>query len=125
MKKRLVFGEGLMIPSIKGKKRITLRKYREGAHDFLGGEEVIGEFKDGLDIPLRITADTVKKPFSELTDEEAREDGFLDAEDAFKGLQEYYPDLKKEDLLAIIRYDIDTSEAEENLMVVVVNKHSK
>jgi hypothetical protein len=125
MKKRLVFGEGLMIPSIKGKKRITLRKYREDAHDFSNNEEVIGEFKDGLDIPLRITADTVKKPFSELTDEEAREDDFLDAEDAFNGLQEYYHDLKKEDLLAVIRYDIDTSEAEENLMVVVVNKHSK
>lgn len=111
MNKRLVFGEGLMIPSIKGKKRITLRKYRKDAHDFLDGDVVIGEFKDGLDIPLCIIADTVTKLFSELTDEEAREDGFLDAEDAFKGLGKYYEGLTKEDIVAIIRYEINSFES--------------
>lgn len=30
--KRLVFGEGLMMPSLDGEKRFTVRKYREGAH---------------------------------------------------------------------------------------------
>lgn len=108
--KKLLFGEGLMIPSIKGTKRITLRKYRKDAHDFLDGDIVAGEFKDGLTIPLCITADTVTKPFSELTDEEAREDGFLDAEDAFKGLGKYYERLTKEDLVAVIRYEINSFE---------------
>lgn len=120
--KRLLFGEGLMIPSIKGKKRITLRKYRKDAHDFLNGETFVGEFKDGLDIPLRITADTVTKPFSELTDEEAREDGFLDAEDAFKGLGKYYEGLTKEDVVAVIRYELNTPEGR---ATVIFNEHSK
>lgn len=121
MDKRIVFGEDLMIPSIKGKKKITLRKYRAGAHDFLSGEGVVGEFKDGLNIPLCITADTVKKPFSELTDAEAREDGFLDAEDAFNGLKKYYADLTKEDVVAVIRYELSTSDGK---MAVALNGHA-
>jgi hypothetical protein len=65
-----------------------------------------GEFKDGLNILLQITADTEKKPFSELKDAEAQADGFDSAGDAFNGLKDYYPDLQKTDLLATIRYEI-------------------
>lgn len=105
-KKRLNFSEGLMYPTILGKKQITLRKYRAGSHDFIKDEVVYGEFKDGLNILLQITADTEKKLFSELTDKEAQEDGFDDANHAFEGLKNYYPDLQKSDILAIIRYQI-------------------
>jgi hypothetical protein len=104
--KRIIFGEGLMAPTLSGDKQITLRKYRAGSHDFQKDEIVIGEFKDGLNILLRITADTEKKPFSELTDEEAQADGFDNAEAAFNGLKDYYPDLQKTDLLATIRYEV-------------------
>jgi hypothetical protein len=104
--KRLVFGEGLMGPSLSGEKMITLRKYRPGAHDFTQGEMVIGEFKDGLDVLLTITADTEKKPFSEITDDEARADGYKNAQEAFQGLKDYYPDLKKSDIAAKIRFEI-------------------
>ncbi|MBI2635183.1 MAG: ASCH domain-containing protein [Parcubacteria group bacterium] len=104
--KRLIFGEGLMSPTLTGDKQITLRKYRTGSHDFVKGEVIRGEFKDGLNILLQVTADTEKKPFSELTNEEARADGFEDAEAAFNGLKDYYPDLQKSDLSATIRYKI-------------------
>lgn len=104
--KRLIFGEGLMSPTLTGDKQITLRKYRAGSHDFVKGEVIRGEFKDDLNILLQITADTEKKPFSELTDEEAQADGFEDAEAAFNGLKGYYPDLQRSDLLATIRYKI-------------------
>ncbi|KKT60250.1 hypothetical protein A3G55_02445 [Candidatus Giovannonibacteria bacterium RIFCSPLOWO2_12_FULL_44_25] len=104
--KRLIFGEGLMFPTLTGEKQITLRKYRAGSHDFVKGEVIRGEFKDGLNVLLQITADTEKKPFNELTDAEAQADGFNNAEDAFNGLKDYYPDLQKTDLLATIRYEI-------------------
>ena len=103
---RLIFGEGLMGPTLAGDKQITLRKYRAGSHDFVKGEIICGEFKDGLNILLQITADTQKKPFNELTDQETQEDGFESVEDAFSGLNDYYPDLQKTDLLAIIRFEI-------------------
>ncbi len=64
--KRLVFGEGLMTPSLDGSKRFTVRKYREGAHDFSKDEIVIGEFKDGLNILLNIVNDTKKDTFRNL-----------------------------------------------------------
>lgn len=95
-----------MSPTLTGDKQITLRRYRAGSHDFVKGEVIRGEFKDGLNILLQITADTEKKSFSDLTDEEARADGFKDAEAAFNGLKDYYPDLQKSDLLATIRYKI-------------------
>lgn len=104
--KRLIFGEGLMIPTITGKKRITLRRYRPGAHDFVTGEVICGEFADGLAIPLTVTADTEKKPFSALTDEEARQGGYENAVAAFEGLKKYYPDLQKSDPLALVRYEV-------------------
>lgn len=103
---RLIFAEGLMAPTLTGDKQITLRKYRAGAHDFVKGEVIRGEFKDGLNILLQITADTERKLFSELTDQEAQADGFDSAEDAFNGLKDYYPDLQKTDLLATIRYEV-------------------
>ena len=102
----LTFGEGLMNPTLRSEKKITIRNYRPAAHDFTKGETVIGVFKDGLNILLRITADTEKKPFSELTDDEAREDGFKSAKNAFRGLKSYYPDLQKSDTAAIIRYEV-------------------
>ncbi|MEK7637835.1 MAG: ASCH domain-containing protein [Patescibacteria group bacterium] len=118
--KRLIFGAGLLSPTLTGDKKMTLRRYRAGSHDFEEGEAVIGEFKDGLNLLLRITADTKKKPFSKLTDEEARADGFADAADAFENLKEYYPDLKKSDLMATICYEVF---GVDGIPVVSINEH--
>lgn len=104
--RRLIFGNDLMSPTLSGEKLITLRKYRSDSHDFAKGEIIIGEFKDGLDILLQITADTEKKLFSELTDEEAQGYGYADSENCFNNLKEYYFDLKKSDILAVIRYEV-------------------
>lgn len=104
--KRLIFGDGLMNPVLTGEKQITLRRYRAGSHDFVKGEVILGEFKDGLTILLQITDDTKKKLFSKLTDREAREYGYKSAKDVFNGLRDYYSDLRKSDVLATIRFEI-------------------
>jgi hypothetical protein len=102
--KKLVFGKGLMLPSFLGEKKITIRRYRKDAHDFKKGDHVQAEFMDGLNAIIEITADTVVKPFSKLTREEAMEDGFRGVKEAFLGVAKHYPDLKRRDLMAVIRY---------------------
>lgn len=119
--KRLVFGEGLLSPTLSGDKQITLRKYRASSHDFTKDEVITGEFKDGLNLLLQITADTEIKMFSELTDSEAQQDGFQNAEGAFNGLKEYYPDLQKSDMNATIRYEVLRVNG---VPVVSFNKHT-
>ena len=84
--KKLTFGKGLLAPTLTGGKKITLRKYRVGRHDFTKGDIILGEFRDGFSILLHITADTQTKLFSNLTDREAQEDGFESARDAMDGL---------------------------------------
>lgn len=104
--KELVFGEGLMNPTIQEKKKITIRKFRPEAHNFTTGEVIKGVFKDGLVILLRITADTETKILFRLTDFEAREDGYHNAIEAAEELKQYYPDLNMDSVMAIIRYEI-------------------
>lgn len=103
----LIFGENHLGPTLRGTKQITLRKYRPHAHEFKKGEIVCGEFGERFSMLLKISADTELKTFAELTDTEAREDGFASAVDAFESLKNgYYPDLTPEDTLAIIRYEV-------------------
>lgn len=95
-----------MTPSLSGEKTLTLRKYRPEAHDFKKGDVVVGVFKDGLNVLLQVTEDTLTKPFNEVTDEEARDWGRDDAVSLFQGLQDYYPDLKGSDTLAVIEFEV-------------------
>ena len=104
--KVVVFDEGLLTATLSGDKKITLRRYRPEAHDYRVGELFIGRFREGLDILLRATADTQVKKFEQLTDEEAQDDGFENAQDAFIGMGKYYTDLKTDEQLAILRYEI-------------------
>jgi len=107
--KRLVFGEGLMVPSLDGSKRFTVRKYREGAHDFQKHEIAIGEFKDGFDILLCITEDTKKAPFRELKRSKKtakKEGGHYFDEAYFKDLATYYPDLTWDTMGAVISFEL-------------------
>ena len=104
--KKLVFGTGHLVPTLTGKKKITLRKYRPKSHNFKKDEVIIGVFKDGWDILLRITTTTKTKTFHDLSDGEAQEDGYSDAQDAFNGLWLYFPDLKWSNSIAIIRYEV-------------------
>lgn len=106
--KRLVFGEGLMNPSLDGSKRFTIRKYREGAHDFTAGEVVIGEFKDGLNILLQITDDTKKETFTALRSPYEMLDsvGYYFDQEYFEDLQRFYPELSGEDTGVVIFFEI-------------------
>jgi hypothetical protein len=104
--KTIIFGEGLLTPTLKGEKQISLRKYREEAHKLHKGEVFVGSFKDGLDILLQVTADTEVKTFRDLTDSEAQADGFADAPDAFEKMHVYYPNLDIDTELGILRFEV-------------------
>lgn len=106
--KRLVFGEGLMVPSLDGSKRFTVRKYREGAHDFKKDEIVIGEFKDGLNILLHITEDTKKDTFKRLkrSKKEIDKNGYYFDTKYFEDLKQYYPDLTRDTMGAVIFFEV-------------------
>ena len=81
--KKLIFGKGLLAPTLTGERTISIRKFRKEAHDFIEEESFIGSFQDGLDIILVAIEDTAVKTFDKLTDKEAREDGYKDAKDGF------------------------------------------
>jgi len=104
--KTILFGEGLLTPTLTNEKQTSLRKYREEAHNLHKGEIFVGSFKDGLDILLQATDDTEVKTFKELTDLEAQADGFIDAKDAFSGMHKYYPDLTPDTKLGILHFEI-------------------
>lgn len=106
--KTLVFGPGLLEPTLNGEKRFSVRKYREGAHDFVAGETVLGEFKDGLNVLLQITHDTKIGTFEELKsppDADNDNEYWFD-ESYFNELGEYYPGLKWDDTGAIVFFQI-------------------
>jgi hypothetical protein len=104
--KTILFGEGLLVPTLISERQTSLRKYREEAHNLHKGEIFVGSFKDGLDILLQATADTEIKTFKELTDLEAQADGFIDAKDVFVGMHKYYPDLTPDTKFGILHFKI-------------------
>ena len=106
--RRLKFAKGLLRPVISGDKKITLRRYKAEAHDFNVGDVILGIFEDGLSIPLLVTKDTVAKRFSELTEDEAIEDGFSDSQSAFEGVRKHYPHTAMFwlDYMAVIRFEV-------------------
>lgn len=119
--RNLLFGKGLLGPTLNGVKKITLRRYRAETHSFVQGEVVRGIFLDGMDLLIRITEDTKTCPFSELADDVAQEDGYADAESAFEGLINFYPDLQSSDLAATIRFEIYSVEG---IPAVRINEHA-
>ncbi|MBI3632680.1 MAG: hypothetical protein HY226_00130 [Candidatus Vogelbacteria bacterium] len=121
--KRLVFGEGLMSPSLDGSKRFTIRKYREGSHDFKKDEVVLGEFKDGLSIVLRITDDILKDSFRKLQrpKKNVNKNGYYFDKSYFNDLAAWYPDLSWDDTGAVICFEILRVEG---VPVVSFNDHA-
>lgn len=109
--KKLLFGHKYVWNIIGGEKKISIRRAMEGKHNFFKGEAVLAMFQGGMAVMLRMTANTERKIFCELTDMEAREDGYENVEDAFIQLRtEHYATLTKEDQIAILRfqvYDVD------------------
>lgn len=122
--KRLIFGEGLMSPSLDGSKRFTIRKYREGSHDFTKGEIIKGEFKDGLTILLQITEDTKKGTFNDLKKQkrDLNKNGYYFDKQYFDDLAAWYPDLTWDDVGAIVFFEILKVNG---VSVVSINEHTK
>lgn len=127
--KRLVFSNGLMSPSLDGSKSFTVRKYRAEAHNFKKGEIAIGEFMDGLDILIKITADTFKRSFRGLKHTAEVQKlglvtnlGFEFDENYFNDLKSYYPDLTWNDTGAVISFEVLKING---VPAVQHNKHAK
>ncbi len=109
--RRLIFGQGLMLPVIDYEKVFTIRKYRKEAHNFQKGEIISGDFHDGLDILLQITRDTRIDSFLVLNDaylkaQDLQQLGYYFDNDYFSKLEKYYPDLKWTDTGAVIFFEI-------------------
>jgi len=121
--KRLIFGEGLMAPSLDGSKRFTVRKYREGSHDFVKDEVIKGEFKDGLTILLRITEDTRKDVFKRLkkSKRNLNKNGYYFDKQYFDDLAVWYPDLTWDDMGAIVFFEVLRVN---NVPIVSINEHA-
>lgn len=122
--KKLVFGEGLMAPSLDGSKRFTVRKYREGSHDFTKDEVIQGEFKDGLTILLKITDDTKKDAFRNLKRSRrfTAKNGYYFDEQYFDELAAWYPDLTWDDTGAIVFFEVLKVDG---IPVVSINEHAR
>lgn len=108
MMRKLHFAPNLMEPVLDGDERITLRKYRPGAHDFKAGETVIAQFGEDACFLLRILADTETCTLDRLPDDVMVHHGFENVEAAFGHLKGYYPDLQMTDTIGVIRFELLT-----------------
>jgi hypothetical protein len=106
--KRLVFSGGHFAAILDGVKKISLRSYRAGSHDFELGDVFYGEFPEGVALLLRSTARTQFVVAGIIPDDVAREDGYEDGGDAFEQLKGYYPNLVHDSPIAIIRFEVLT-----------------
>ena len=122
--KRLIFGEGLMGPSLDGSKRFTVRVYREGAHDFTKDEIIKGEFKDGLTILLRVSEDTKKAPFKNLKrpKKDLDKNGYYFDAEYLKELEAYYMGITWDTVGAVVFFEVLRVDG---VPVVTINEHAQ
>jgi cytidine deaminase len=102
-RQRLRFRAGHLAAVRDGSKRVTIR-FKDPVQ--VGPAFLVFEFDDEISVPGRITS-TVAKTVGNITDDEAREDGFARAADVLPGLRDYYPQLQPEDEVVIVRFDVD------------------
>ena len=88
-----------------GKRRFTLRKYREAAHAFKGGEQLLADFGDCI-LHIQVTAPTEVSLVRDMIDQRCMLLGYKDNNDMVKTLRKYYPDLSKNSQLALIQFMI-------------------
>ena len=85
-----------------GDKKITIR---EGHRDYTEGSILIG--CDILNWACMANITSVKHCLlHEVTDNELKDDGFYDLEDAAKGLSEYYPNINIYSPVTVIRWEL-------------------
>ncbi len=86
-----------------GAKRCTIR-FRDPVH--VGRALLVFELREPVSLPGRITS-TVAKQVSDITEQEARADGFSSAADVLPGLQDYYPGLHADDEIVLVTFTPD------------------
>lgn len=92
------------LPAVRdGSKRVTMR-----FHDpvQVGPALLVFASDDEVCLPGRITS-TVAKAVGDITEDEARKNGFVRAADVLPGLRDYYPDLRASDEIVIVRFELD------------------
>ncbi len=88
-----------------GRKRSTIRsgirRVEPGGAAIVAGKQVI---------PVRLTRHVVKR-FDELTEDDARTDGFDSLGALLEALRRFYPDLRGEDPVTIVYFDLEGAAA--------------
>jgi cytidine deaminase len=91
------------LPAVRdGSKRVTMR-YNDPVQ--VGPALLVFGSDEETSLPGRITS-TVAKRVEDITDDEAREDGFAGAGEVLHGLRDYYPDLRSTDEIVIVRFEV-------------------
>ena len=100
---RLTFDSKHFVSVLDGSKRITMR-----FHDpvSVGPAMLVFEFPIERVLPGRILS-TKNQKVSEVSDQDAIADGFVDASEVLSGLREYYPELELADEIVLVRFDVD------------------
>lgn len=110
--KTLMFAGQHYIPTVTGKKLITIRKFDLDKHDFDDGEQVMGIFRPspgfgGAEVTLAITnGGTRVMRARHLPVSMVRRDGFLNVADAIAGLAKYYDYFDELTWSAIIQFEV-------------------
>lgn len=91
------------LPAVReGTKRLTMR-FRDPV---AVGPALLVFGDDEVVLPGRVTA-TTATAVRDVTDEDARADGFPGAAVVLPGLQDYYPDLTADDEILVVRFGVD------------------
>ena len=86
-----------------GTKRCTIR-FRDPVQ--VGPALLVFELPEPVSLPGRVTS-TVATRVSDITEEDARADGFASAGEVLPGLREHYPDLCADDEVVLVRFALD------------------
>ncbi len=89
-----------------GTKRITMRFQEPVA---VGPALLVFELPEPVVLTGRVTATTAKR-VDEVSDAEARDDGFDGSGAVLAGLRAYYPDLRLDDEVVVVRFAVDGDE---------------
>lgn len=99
----LKLADELFVDLIAGYKQVTIRN---GKRDIKPGPLVFTGVNDlSLSAEVNVT-EVVVKQLSELTDREAQADGALNAEEMAEALKRFYPDIKPESTITIVKFKV-------------------
>lgn len=96
--------DGKFVEAIKEKKKRTT--VRKGIKVFRRGE-VVDLTSEGETFGKAKVAKVLVKRISELTEEDAKLDGFSSKEELIKELKRIYGEIKESDLVSIIHFDLE------------------